>query len=26
VLINGEIASHGIAIMSVREGLDFERL
>jgi hydrogenase expression/formation protein HypE len=24
VLINGEIASHGIAIMSVREGLEFE--
>lgn len=24
VLINGEIASHGIAIMSVREGIDFE--
>jgi hydrogenase expression/formation protein HypE len=24
VLINGEIAAHGIAIMSVREGLEFE--
>lgn len=24
ILINGEIASHGIAIMSVREGLEFE--
>ena len=24
VIINGEIASHGIAIMSVREGLEFE--
>jgi len=24
VLINGAIASHGVAIMSVREGLDFE--
>ena len=24
ILINGQIAQHGIAIMSVREGLDFE--